>query len=340
MGNTEEVIRQLVHALQMHLPAQEQEAPLVTVFDAIDEFCLEKEAAGRSARTVDSYRQRLGLFAKEHGYLIVGDVSPALVSRYVAAMQRPGTLYDDHPFRSSEKGKLSKATIGGRIQALKSFFKWCEERGYCETSPARRLKRQSYDPSQESRAMAPETLKKLVIAAREEAERGNPRDLALLLFLADTAARVGEVVSLRLGDLGLEQLEADVDGKTGPRTVYFTPPTAVALRRWLEQRPECRHDFVFCSIADRNFGRPLTSGGLYQALRRLAGKAGVKDKRYNPHSIRHLVGQKFVDEGNLELARRKLGHASVVTTSRHYANQDAQRLKRATKQLSLVSAST
>lgn len=333
--STQDVLKQLVKALEAQLPVDK--LPAVTVREAVEEFCLAKEAAGRSSRTVDTYRQRLGLFVDEYGHLIVGDVSPVIPSRFIAQMHQQQQRYEDHPRHSVKQGRLSLATVDGRIQALRAFFKWCVERGYCKESPAAHLQRQGYDPSQESRAMEVETLHRMIAAARGEASKsGTYRNLALLLFMADTGVRVGEAASLHLDNLDLGNLWADVDGKTGRRTVYFTQTTVEALRCWLEERPDCKHSYVFCSLGDRNFGRPITTNAIYITFRRLAKAAGVEDRRYNPHAVRHLVGQTFVEKGNLELARRKLGHKDVATTSRHYANQDAQRLKRATHRLSLV----
>lgn len=122
-----------------------------------------------------------------------------------------------------------------------------------------------------------------------------------------------------------------MDGKRGKRVVDFTEATAAAMRDWLSARPRVDDDHVFLSRT----GKPLTSSGLYQIFKRLAESAGVTG-RYNPQSVRHLVGQLFVDQANLELARAKLDHSTVVTTSRFYAHQDRERVKAATRRLSIL----
>ena len=73
----------------------------------------------------------------------------------------------------------------------------------------------------------------------------------------------------------------------------------------------------------------------FKIFGRLSKKAGVKG-RFDPHSIRHLVGQYWTDETNLALAQVKLGHRDMSTTGRFYAHQDRARIKEWTKRLTLL----
>lgn len=336
MADIDDAARALVRAIIEQIPEDKSLPDTPTLNEAIEEFVALKRA-NTSGRNADTYEHRLGTFAEVYGAVKVADIEQRDVARYVAHMRGKDTRYEDHPYHPTEYGSLSPATIDGRIQSLKSFFSWCEKRGYCAQSPAEGIKRRGYDPASHSRAMEPETLKAMVAVARQDAvQKEKPRGLALLLFLADTAVRVGELISMRLGNLDTERLCAVVSGKSGEREVYFTEATGRALEYWLSERPDCEHDYVFCAIGYRNRGAPLTGNATYITLRRLAVRAGVEDKRFNPHSIRHLVGQVYTDNANLELARKKLGHSSITTTARHYANQDRARMIRATKDFSLV----
>jgi integrase len=156
----------------------------------------------------------------------------------------------------------------------------------------------------------------------------------MLLFTVDTGCRAGEVAGLRIGDLNLKRCEARVDGKTGPRMVDFTQETAKALDNWLKQHPAPQQGFVFVGLRTPNNGNCISQGTIYQVFRRLARDGGV-DGRFNPHSIRHLVGQVWADHVNLELVRQKLGHRDISTTA-VYANQDRARVKRATQRIRVL----
>jgi integrase len=174
----------------------------------------------------------------------------------------------------------------------------------------------------------------MVAAAGARAKSGQARDLAMLLFTIDTGCRAGEVAGLRKECLNLERFEALVDGKTGPRMVDFTHKTAKVLRQWLSQHPAPQSDYVFVGLHTPNKGNPIAHGTLYQVFRRLAKEAGVKG-RFNPHSIRHLVGQVWADHTNLELVRQKLGHRDISTTA-IYANQDRTRVKQFTEAIRIL----
>ena len=274
----------------------------------LEAFLLYLEAGGRSLCTLAIYAERLGYlraFLEERGIVKVEEVQPGDLDAYVASLRRRG---------------LSPVTLSGRIVVTKTFFTWCVKRGYLSRSPADHLRKPKLERGGRAMAMARDDLTRLIGAAD-----GRPRDLAVLLFLADTGCRIGEVVALCVGDVCLEKCEAYVDGKTGGRWVDFTERTARAVEAWLTARdgPE-----------ELLFG--MTANGVRKMLERLAERAGVTG-RCNPHSIRHLVGQNWLDQGaNLEIVRQKLGHRDIAVTAMFYAHQDRVRVKAATEKFSLV----
>lgn len=326
------VLRRLVEVIA----EQVTDGPMttLTLAAAVPRFLEHLEAKGSRPRTVSTYRQRLAPFLAVFGSTQVAAIEPHHVDAYLRHMHSEHMLYEEHPKRTPEMGRLSAATIDGRIQALKAFFVWCVKRRYCRDNPAEHVKRNGYDPTDESYAMRLQDLKAMIAVAREKALlRAKPRDYALILFLADTGARIGETVDLRIENVYLPKLEAVVYGKTGRGVVDYTAQTGRVLEYWLKLRPECPHNHVFCTVGRRP-GRPLTPRSAYSILKRLAASAGVEG-RFNPHAIRHLVGQIYTDNTNLELTRKKLRHKSIATTQR-YANQDRARLKRATEKLSPI----
>ena len=302
--------------------------------EAFDFYCLSLEAQGRSLRTIQSYQGRLASFLDEHRNKPLHEISRADVDRWLVELRRQKTRWAKHPGRPSTNGGLSLATIATSLQSLKTFFLWCVERDYLERSPAAHLKRISYSHAiEDDKVMAANDLTALLRAAKEAGDM--PRDYALLLFFADTGVRASEGATLRLGNLYLTSCEAMVEGKTGRRRVYFTEQTRDAVQEWLKARPECDHDFVFVGTYRIHRGKPLTGTGIYQVFKRLARHAGIEG-RFNPQSIRHLVGQSFVDHENLVIAQKKLGHRDITTTAKFYAHQDRERIKAATNRSSLL----
>ncbi|MCA9875468.1 MAG: tyrosine-type recombinase/integrase [Anaerolineales bacterium] len=278
------------------------------ISDVTVKFLLYLEAKGDRPRTLETYDQRLRLFSEETGVTEIEDVTAEVIDFWVVGMRRRG---------------LAKSTVNNRLRDVKTFFKWCVLRGYLAASPANHLAIKGRWSQTVVKAMDKDDLK-LILGTAD-----NARDVALIRFMASTGCRSGEVASVKLRDTDLDKCEAWVTGKTGGRTVDFNRDTRAVLSAWLNEHPNPGSGFVFVSL--RAPYDPITPGTIYQLFRRLAKTAGV-DGRFNPHSVRHLVGQVWTDETNLELTRQKLGHRDISTTM-VYANQDRSRLKAATERI-------
>lgn len=313
-------------------------APSVATLDqAIEKFLTHLDAADRSPVTIKAYRARFRRFlAYEEisGDMALETITPEMLDRWAASLRERRRLYADHRYRETVERPLSDATRLAYIQTVKTLLAFCHRRGYLDRDVGADLERPHVDHKAGDKVMPLQTLYRMLDAAWEkaQAEDGNTRDLAVLMFAADTGARRGEIVTLQIGHLRLEELEADVVGKTGRRPVDYTAETADVLRLWLQERPDVDHDYVFTgSMAgySRNRGGPLSPDAINSIFKRLAKAAGVTGK-CNPQAVRHLVGQRWTDRVNLELVRQKLGHRSVTTTAMFYAHQDMSRVKAAT----------
>jgi len=286
--------------------------------DAIEKYCLFLEALGRSQRTIDTNRERLeGLqdFLCNQEVYEIEEITPDLIDLYISSNYRKA---------------LSPFTVAGRIQVIKGFFSWCVKRHYLEQSPAAHLKKPRLDYQTKDKAIPQEDLDAMIRFARET---GQIMTEALLMFLADTGCRVGELCSVDLDDVDFVRKEVLVNGKTGERLLDFTEKTAEALKIYLAYRNQ---DYPFGKALFLNsVGKRVTPNQVYMRFRKIADELGIK--RYNPQAIRHRVGQGWLDQGaNLELVRQKLGHKDIQTTALYYSHQDRGRAKIATKRFSIV----
>lgn len=310
--------------------------PVVTTADAFRLFLLHKEAQGCRPSTMTGYRRRVGYFV---AWLAAQAVSLAsltavAVDGWGASLWQVEVLYVDSAYRRNKPGRLAVATIAGRIRAVKTFLSFCFRRGLIGADLAKELKQPRVELSTETRVMRLADLHRMLDVAQERAEAGQPRDLAVVMFMADTAARRAEVASVRIPYLWLDKGEALVWGKSGERRVDFTAGTGQVLADWLMVRPQIATDRLFLSICPRRPG-PLSGESIYRLFVRLAKKAGVKG-RYNPHALRHLVGKMWSSQVNLELVRQKLGHRDVTTTAAFYSHMDRSQLKAATQLHSIL----
>ena len=328
-------------------------AGTMRITESIRPFSTYLRGLGRSESTVIDYETKVGRFTSwldlyyGEDVIDLDQITMELMDEYGQWLHSCTDRYADHPTNPTKPGGYSKASIAGYIGAVRRWLTWCNERGYCESNPSAHLEKPKWNSRPSSdRVMRRSDLYKMLDQATQRAlESGSVRDLALLLFTAETGARRGEIAKLQIKDLNLVKCTAEVSGKTGPRTTDFTEKTAHLLELWLAQREPLvkrwggGHGFVFCGISPANhksFGQPLSWNSVYQIFKRLAGQAGVKGP-WNPHSLRHLVGQSWTDQGiNLELLRQKLGHSSIEITSRFYTHQDISKVQAATQLASLL----
>jgi integrase/recombinase XerD len=278
----------------------------------------------RALQTNDTYRRVMRQFIAYAGAdRELETITVDELQIYISQMRNQKQKYASHPLRPVEEGRLSPATINKHVKTLKAFFRFAIKRGYLVCSPAEELKVRKYNRAADSsKAILPEELKALVAACKPD-----PRDYAIVLFLADTGCRVGGLASLKIGNLQLGAVSGTAllteKGEQLHR-VFFGEMTANALRVWLEYRPYTTHSFVFVSKRNQ---RPFSSKSVSQMVKRKAEKAGIK-RPIGPHAIRHRVGQAWADEGiNPELIRMKLGHSDVSITTAFYFNQDFSRLE-------------
>jgi integrase/recombinase XerD len=118
----------------------------------------------------------------------------------------------------------------------------------------------------------------------------NARDRALFSVLYDSGCRIGEIINMRIKDLGFDEFGAllRVTGKTGFRQVRIVGNSIAYLRAWLDNHP-LRNDvnaFLFCNLSDNILGRSLTYADVYSIIRHTTKRAGIK-KRIHPHLFRH-----------------------------------------------------
>lgn len=283
--------------------------------DAVQRFIMNLRAKGRARRTIEVYEYRLDpllIHASKMGVQTIDEITADFIDGYVI------TLHDS---------RLAYATVSGHLQALKAFFSFCVFRGLLKNSPAAHIHRKRQLVQADIKPISQPDLEAILFQAEKD---DCPLDLALVMFLADTGCRAGEVASLNLVDLDIDRCEAVVNGKTGRRIVDFTQVTAMALMEFLKVRPVTDPQAVFTTRAGR-----ISYMAIYRRCRELGKHCHAR--RSNPQSIRHRVGQGWIDQGaNLEIVRQKLGHADITTTAAFYAHQDRDRMRAATRRFSLL----
>ena len=164
------------------------------------------------------------------------------------------------------------------------------------------------------------------------------RDYAILSLFLGTGIRVSECVGINLDDVDLENNAFVVTRKGGNQVVlYFPPEVADALAEYLEERmkmdalPE-HEDALFLSLQRRR----ITQRAVQNLVKKYASVAAPLKPKISPHKLRSTYATNLYHEtGDIYLVADVLGHTSVDTTRKHYADMTDARRKKAAEHVHL-----
>jgi site-specific recombinase XerD len=166
--------------------------------------------------------------------------------------------------------------------------------------------------------------------ACDAATASGSRDAALVGVLYACGLRRAEVVSLDLADWNAKDTALLVLGKGNrQRRAYLADGALAALEAWLIHRGDAPGP-LFCRVikGGRVTLERLTEQAVFDALRRLASRAGVA--RFSPHDLRRTFVGDLLDGGaDLSVVQQLSGHASPATTARYDRRPDEVRRRAA-----------
>ncbi len=221
---------------------------------------------------------------------------------------------------------LSARSLARMVSSLKSFYKFLVLDGRVKKNPA-------------SNFSSPKTwmaLPKFLTISEVESllrqpDAGEPRgmrDKAMLELLYATGLRVSELVSLKPGNINLEEGFLICMGKGGKERIVPVGETAAsAVRRYLQEaRPKLLKkpgDSLFLTYR----GEAFTRQGFWKILKSYAKKAGL-GLHISPHILRHSFATHLLERGaDLRSVQLMLGH-SQITTTQLYTHISRKRLRR------------
>lgn len=164
------------------------------------------------------------------------------------------------------------------------------------------------------------------------------RDYALLSLFLGTGVRVSECVGMNIGDVDLEDNAFLVTRKGGNQVVlYFPPEVAEALAEYMAERDQIdalpgHEDALFLSLQKRR----ITQRAVQNLVKKYAAVAAPLKPRISPHKLRSTFATNLYNKtGDIYLVADVLGHSSVDTTRKHYADMTDARRRMAAEQVEL-----
>jgi site-specific recombinase XerD len=306
------VIRWLAFSGRLQ-PITPTRRPYAREVDQFADYMLRER--GLSPETVACRRRVIGRFLAEI------DEARLRLDRLTVAQ------LDELLARKIREGGYARTTIQTLVSALRPFFRFGEQRGWCrpELAAAVMAPRRYRD---EGLPIGPSwvDVKRLLVAV--EGDRwADVRDRALLMLLAVYGLRAGEVTALCLKDFDWDQESLFIPrGKSGPRNYPLCRPVGAAVLRYLrEVRPRSDRREVFLTLVPPY--RPLTAKSLGRAVYRRFHALGLVLPHYGAHMLRHACASHLLSQGlSLKEIGDHLGHRSPDAT-RIYAKVDLAALR-------------
>ena len=266
----------------------------------------------RSAHTVRAYTgaaERLCAFLSGH----LG----AAIDREVLAAITQGDLRAFLGYRRVEG--LGNASAARELSAVRAFLRFTCGDAAPDDAPIPDVKAPRV-PKTVPRPASPDDILTL---ARQVAENADEpwiaaRDWAVLLLLYGAGLRIGEALSITVGDAANVQSDAPatsmtITGKRGKqRVVPILPALAAAIAEYRALVP-------FAPAADEPVfrgkrGGPLSPVVVRRAVRLARASLGLSE-RTTPHALRHSFATHLLAGGaDLRSLQELLGHASLSST--------------------------
>ena len=231
------------------------------------------------------------------------------------------TRRDVEAFIEHEQDRGNKiTTIRTKLVSVQAFLRYLlEEEIVSPDIFGRRIRLQL--PERLPRAMDPRDLRKLLSVIE------GARDRAMIMVLLRTGMRIGELLNTKVADVHIKERRIEIyEGEKNRlgRVVYLSDDAVVALRKWLKER-DTWEEYLIYSRGRADTMSYITARIIFH---RYIIKAGLSDKGYSLHTLRHTFATEFLNAGmRLECLQVLLGHRSIEETRRYARLTDKTREK-------------
>jgi len=255
-----------------------------------------------SPHTLSAYRsdlaQMLSFAMHEKGEAVSAqDVDHLLLRRYLAGLSKNNM----------------KSSIGRKLAAIRSFFRFLLRRGTIVKNPAELVA----TPKKEQKLPFHLDIDQAtsLMEAPDDEKKYALRDRAILELLYSSGLRVSELTGLDIGELDLASGMVRVTGKGGKERIVPVGSRALnALRNYLEQQNnDSTKGALFLNTRGGRINRRSVARVIDAHVMRIAAF-----KRISPHTLRHTFATHMLEGGaDLRAIQELLGHASLSTTQKY-----------------------
>jgi len=261
-----------------------------------------------SAHTILNYKLDLEDFYKFTAGTDLEKIDYLTLRKYLAVLK--------------EKG-LANRSVGRRLSALRSFFRFLSREGYIKANPVTMLS----SPKQEKHLpsfMTEDEVSKLIESAfaKNNDDLSGLRNRAILEAFYSSGLRISELVGLDVEDIDFISGILKIRGKGKKERIVPIGDSALsALKKYLEKRKK-ETSAVFLNKNNRR----ITTRGVRDIVVKYLHQAQIKPG-VSAHTLRHSFATHLLNRGaDLRTVQELLGHANLSTTQ-IYLHLTTEKLK-------------
>lgn len=263
---------------------------------------------------------------------ITGELSDSSISKYRDSIKKFFLVVGDRSFESLEiidfenfilkmrDNGANNSRIANVISAVKCVIKRLQDgNAISRTLDLEKIKKPKIG-KREVEYLTEEEVKIFIEAIKGDKSKGleirKYRFLALVVFLLQTGARIGEVLSINIDGLDRQNMEVNIIGKGNkPRTLFLTENTLFWVDKYLSFRKD-ENKALFVSLNGKSRWQQTDMGRSFRRYKELSGIS----KYFRIHSLRHTFATQYLMKGaGINVVQAALGHSDAVTTLKYYA---------------------
>ena len=279
----------------------------------VDKYLYYEEVIlGKSSNTIRSYRRDILQFMEyidEYEEIrTFEDVEMLTIRSFIAY------LNSDERLKKKKNAKVvSKRSINRKISALRTFFKYLQEKKVIQTNKVMYVNMPKFEKELPN-VLSKDDLNKMRRVINTEKITGI-RDRLIIELLYSSGIRASELINLNEYVIDFNEREMRIVGKGDKeRITFFSRNAKKWLEKYIEEKKKEYKNYSKEILITNRKGKKLTTRSLRRLISNHATEAGLQ-KEVTPHVFRHSFATELLNNGvDIRYLQELLGHSSISTT--------------------------